>query len=411
MTAPRHPADVRMRGFTHRSTVAQAWDWIGRIQRLETETVALELATGRVLATGVKSEMDVPPFDRSAMDGFAILAEETAGASEYNPLPFTVVGESRPGHASDVSVQPGTAVRIMTGAPLPDGADAVVPAEHAHDFGAQVELTMAVAVHKHVGRRGEDVAAGQEIVPAGRRLRPQDVAVIASLGQPSVHVVRRPRVRLIITGNELVLPGESRAEHQIFEANSFLLRGLIERDGGVLVELLRLPDQRDAIRDSLSKPGADVILISGGSSVGQEDHAPTLIAELGELSIHGLAMRPSSPAGMGRIGSAYVFLLPGNPISCLCAYDFFAGRAARLLGGLNADWPHRRISAPLLRKISSAAGRVDYCRVRVTNEGIEPLALSGASILSSAVRADGFVFVPESSEGAAAGSMVDVYLW
>ena len=157
--------------------------------------------------------------------------------------------------------------------------------------------------------------------------------------------------------------------------------------------------------------GADVVLVSGGSSVGAEDHAPGLLAEAGELAVHGIAMRPSSPAGFGRIGATFVFLLPGNPVSCLCAYDFFAGRALRRLGGRPAGWPHRMRTARLKRKIASAVGRVDYCRVRLAGDEAEPLALSGASILSSTTQADGFVIVPAASEGCAAGTAVTVYLY
>ena len=173
----------------------------------------------------------------------------------------------------------------------------------------------------------------------------------------------------------------------------------------------RLGDDPDKIRDALLAPGADVILVSGGSSVGSEDYAPRLIAEVGELAIHGVAMRPSSPAGVGRIGPALVFLLPGNPVSCLCAYDFFAGRAIRLRGGRSTDWPHRTRQCAIARKIVSAIGRVDYCRVRVADGRAEPIALSGASILSSTTRADGFVIVPAESEGYGPGTAVTVYLY
>jgi molybdopterin molybdotransferase len=172
-----------------------------------------------------------------------------------------------------------------------------------------------------------------------------------------------------------------------------------------------LPDQKEAIREALTTPGADVVLVSGGSSVGAEDHAPMILAEVGTLDIHGLAMRPSSPAGLGRIDSTLVFLLPGNPVSCLCAYDFFAGRAIRLLGGRNPDWPHSTVELPLARKIVSAIGRVDYCRVIVQNQSVEPIALSGASILSSTTKATGFVIVPEDREGYGPGETVTVYLY
>jgi molybdopterin molybdotransferase len=173
----------------------------------------------------------------------------------------------------------------------------------------------------------------------------------------------------------------------------------------------KLGDDPAQIRDALVEPGADVILVSGGSSVGSEDHAPRLLAEVGELAIHGVAMRPSSPAGAGRIGDTLVFLLPGNPVSCLCAYEFFAGRAIRILGGRQPNWPHRTREGIVSRKIVSDIGRVDYCRVRFVENQVEPLALSGASILSSTTRADGFVIVPAASEGYGPGATVTVYLY
>jgi molybdopterin molybdotransferase len=294
---------------------------------------------------------------------------------------------------------------------MPRGADAVVPAEYAEEKDGNVDLTLAVGAGKNVGVRGEDIRSGALVLEAGRRLRAQDVGLLASLGMSTVDVVREPRVRMLVTGNEIVQPGEPKDTYQIYDANSPMLRGVVMRDGGVVEGHHSLGDDPGRIRAALTAPGADVILVSGGSSVGTEDHAPRLLAEVGELAIHGVAMRPSSPAGAGRIGDTLVFLLPGNPVSCLCAYDFFAGRAIRLRGGRAADWPHRTREAVVGRKIVSAIGRVDYCRVRFVGDEIEPLALSGASILSSTTRADGFVIVPSASEGFAPGASVVVYLY
>jgi molybdopterin molybdotransferase len=209
----------------------------------------------------------------------------------------------------------------------------------------------------------------------------------------------------------VVSPGEPKGLYQIYDANSAMLRGLISRDGGLFEAHYKLGDDPAQIRDALIAPGADVILVSGGSSVGSEDHAPRLLAEVGELAIHGVAMRPSSPAGVGRIGDTLVFLLPGNPVSCLCAYEFFAGRAIRIFGGRQPNWPHRTREGTVSRKIVSAIGRVDYCRVRFVENEVEPLAVSGASILSSTTRADGFVIVPAASEGYGPGATVTVYLY
>lgn len=405
-------ADVRMQGFRRRSEVPAVLAWIDQhASQLAGESVPIEDAMGRVLASDVVAPIDVPGFDRSAMDGYGVRGDDTSGASEYNPIALPVEGQVLPAQPLGRSVAPRTAVRIMTGAPIPQGVDAVVPAEFASESSGSIEITRPIAPGQHVAHRGEDVAAGSVVLRAGRRLRAQDVALVASLGHARVDAVQRPRVRIVATGNEVVAPGAPKDLYQVYDANSYMLRGLLSRDGGVLERALRLGDDPAVIRKAMTAPGADVILVSGGSSVGSEDHAPNLVAECGELPIHGVAMRPSSPAGAGRIGAALVFLLPGNPVSCLCAYDFFAGRAIRVMSGLAPDFPHRAVRATVARKIVSAIGRVDYCRVRLANGEVDPIALSGASILSSTTRADGFVIVPAQSEGYAPGSEITVYLY
>jgi len=401
-----------MRGFSRRSEVGEVWQWIDRhADPLPAESVPTDDASGRVLTRAVIADCDVPAFDRSAMDGYAVRGEETVGAGDYNPLEFRVVGRALPGQPFEGAVEKGQAVRIMTGAPLPAGADAVVPAEYVRDTPQGIETSMAFGPGKHVGRVGEDIERGATVLAAGRRLRPQDVGVLASLGIDQVAVVRRPRVNIVVTGNEVVAPGQSKGPHDIYDANSAMLRGLIARDGGLLRAHARTGDDPALIRDAMTAPHVDIVLVSGGSSVGTEDHAPRLLAEAGTLAIHGVAMRPSSPAGCGRIGDTLVFLLPGNPVSCLCAYDFFAGRAIRRRGGLPPGWPYPERRLPVGRKIVSAIGRVDYCRVRLREGEVEPLALSGASVLSSTTRADGFVVVPADSEGYAPGSEVTVYFY
>ncbi|WP_373025132.1 gephyrin-like molybdotransferase Glp [Thioalkalivibrio sp.] len=401
-----------MRGFSARVSVADAQTWVDRVtDRLEAEVILTEQATGRVLSEDVHATLDVPAFDRAAVDGYALRGAETLGAGQFAPLQLSVAGEVFAGHAHPAPLPEACALRIMTGAPVPEGADTVVPAEYCEERDGVVEISAACPVGRNVGQRGEDVRKGDVLLARGRRLRPQDTGLLASLGLASVAVVRSPRVRIIVTGDELAAPGAQRAPHQIFDANSFLMRGLAERDGGVIERVLRLTDDRESLRAALEPSGADVILVAGGSSVGAEDHAPALLAELGDIAIHGIAMRPSCPTGMGSIGDTVVFLLPGNPVSCLCAYDFFAGRALRRLGGRSIDWPYRIRRLPLARKLVSAIGRVDYCRVRVTPEGVVPLALSGASILSSTTIAEGFVIVPPEPEGYGEGMQVEVYFY
>lgn len=400
-----------MRGFAKRHTVAQALGWLdAQLRPLEAENVPLGLAAGRVLASPVASEVDVPGFDRATMDGFAVVAASTEGAGPYSRLALTVIGDSMPGRPFDGTVQPGQAVQVMTGAPMPAGADAVLPAEFVEAASGQVLALASVSPSRNVGRRGEDVLRGAPILDRGRMLRPQDVGLLSSVGHAQVSVVRRPRVRLVVTGNELLAAGARPHGFQIADANGPMLSALVERDGGVVEFPGLVRDDRQAIVDALTAD-ADVVIVSGGSSVGIEDLAPSLVAELGELAVHGIAMRPSSPTGLGRIGRRLVVLLPGNPVSSLCAYDFFAGRAVRALGGRPTAWPYRSIRARLRRKISSPVGRLDYARVGLVDGMVEPLAVGGASVLSSTTRADGFVIVDDDSEGFAEGTEVDVWLY
>lgn len=405
--------DVRMRGFAKRHTVAGALAWLdAQLQTLEAEAVPLRIAAGRVVAAQVASEVDVPGFDRATMDGYAVAAVSTEGASPYTPLPLTVIGDSMPGRAFTGTVSSGQAVRIMTGAPMPQGSDAVLPAEFAGAASDARRITALAAVSpdKNLGKRGEDIAHGTVLLEPGRVLRPQDLGVLSSIGMSKVAVVRRPRVRLAVTGNELLPAGTPPQGSHIADANGPMLEALIDRDGGVAEFPGLIPDDREAILEAL-QADAEVVVVSGGSSVGIEDLAPMLVAQQGELAVHGIAMRPSSPAGLGRIGNRLIFLLPGNPVSSLCAYDFFAGRAIRALGGRNKQWPYRAVRGCLSRKLSSPIGRLDYARVKIADGVVDPLAVGGASVLSSTTRAGGFVIVPDDSEGFPAGAEVEVWLY
>lgn len=409
-----HPSDVRMRGFATRESVAGTLRWLDTITPpLGSELVHVTEAAGRILSQDITSPVDVPSFRRAMMDGYAVHAIDTLGATPYHPLLLRIVGTSRPGRPHNGPMVRGEAVEIMTGSPLPEDADAVLPAELTDGMtGACVKVIDTIPPSKNVGMPAEDVAQGCAVLRAQRRLRPQDVGVISSLGISYVPVVCQPRVRLVITGNELLPAGSTPCGAVISDANGPMLQALVKRDGGVVTEdsLAIVADDPAAIRGAMLTE-ADIILVSGGSSVGREDHAPMVLRECGELAIHGIAMRPSSPTGMGCIGNRVVFLLPGNPVSCLCAYDFFAGRTIRLMAGRSKDWPYRQQRLPLKKKLVSVVGRCDYARVTLEGGEVVPMAISGASILSSTTRADGFVIIPESSEGFPPGTMVEVYFY
>ncbi|HEV3168511.1 MAG TPA: gephyrin-like molybdotransferase Glp [Isosphaeraceae bacterium] len=406
--------DPRMRGFRRRWPLDEVVALIdARVGRLESESVSLLEAAGRVLAEAVTADASVPPFDRAAMDGYALRGEESFGADSYTPITFRLIGAARPGRAFAGTIGPREAIEITTGAPMPAGADTVVPAEATQTDGHLVSVLEATPPGRHVSRSGEDIEPGTVVLPANRVLRPQDLGILSALGRSSVTVVRCPNVAVIVTGDELLPAGTPARDSQIADMNSVMLCALIARDGGSSQVIGPLADDRDLLRETIVQAGGrfDALLVSGGSSTGPEDHAPGLVAELGELLAHGVALRPASPTGVGFLGEVPVLLAPGNPVSCLCAYDLIGGRIVRRLAGRPPEWPYRPVERPLARKLTSAVGRVDYARVRLAEGCAEPLAVSGASILSSTTRADGFVIVPADLEGYPAGAMVTVWLY
>lgn len=408
--------DPRMRGFRSRTSVDAVLDLIARRikPRGLTGWPLCGQAAGRILAKDVVSTVDVPAFDRAAMDGFALRGEETFGADTYSPIAFELIGRIRPGREPTITIGPGQAAEIATGAPMPIGADTVVKVESTETDGRTVRVFEPCPPGRHVGRRGEDIAEGDVVLKAGRVLRPQDLGVLSSIDEiPSI--VEPPDVTILVTGDELLKCGEPPAGFQIVDANYPMLHALVERDGGVVVitEYQPLPDDRGVIRQAILEAAirSNLVLISGGTSTGPEDHAPEIVAELGELAVHGVAIRPASPTGLGFVFGTPVLLLPGNPVSCLCAYDFFGGPIVRRLAGRPPAWPYRAVELPLAQKIASVIGRVDYARVSIVGGRVEPMAIGGASILSSTTRADGFVVVPADLEGYPAGANVKVWLY
>lgn len=421
---PIQPAffDVRGRGFQSRADVDAVLHLLHtRTIILPAERTGLTQVAGRILAKAVCSPLNVPGFVRAAMDGFAVRARDTYEATAGKPRILTLVGEARPAKPFAGVVTPGQTVSIATGSPLPDGADAVLVAEAA-TLGpdGQVLAREPVVGGRHVSSIGEDVREGQEVLSANRLLRPQDLGLLASIGIGTVEVIGKPRVTILVTGNELLPPGSKPEGYWIVDSNSPMLAALVNRDGGECLPVRRVRDDEEILRDEIRQAceEADVILVCGGSSVGAEDHTPRVIAGLGELAVHGIAIRPAGPTGVAflpredpGLPPIPLFLLPGNPVSCLCAYDIFAGRVIRQLGGRGWDLPYRKVSFPLAAAISSRVGRVDYLRVKVERGQVFPSASSGASNLSSTVIADGFIMVERDREQLEVGEVVEVWLY
>ena len=378
----------RLQTSANRVRVEDALAWIdAQVASLRTENILVAEAAGRILAENVAAAMDLPPFDRVAADGFALRADETIGASTYNPLSFRLEPA-----AADLPI--GGTIRVKAGDALPRGADAVVRVGHvALDAEGTVAIIEPAAVGNDVERGGSHVAYGGTLVVAGRRLGPGDIGVLASAGFARVSTIRRPRVLCLLAGSGVIEAGRPLSPRAVYDANSPMLRALIERDGGVLIEQRCVERDRMAIAEALRTPGADIILVVGGTGSGPDDHAAAALADAGELAIHGVALRPAETAGIGRIASgAPVVLLPGAPAACLWAYEFFAGRLIRCAGGRRPELPFPSRKMTTARKIVSEIGMMEVCPVRCLSEGTaEPIASFDEAGLTSMARGGGWV--------------------
>jgi molybdenum cofactor synthesis domain-containing protein len=382
----------------------------GAVPTANTEAVPLTAADGRVLAVDVRAAIDVPPFERAAMDGYAVVAADTAGASEATPAVLRSIGRVFTGERTGVRVAPGTCMEIATGAPMPDGADAVVMVEHTTRTDAGVRFTRPVTPRQHVGARGGDIMAGRLVLEAGAVLTPARIGVLAALGHTSAEVYARPRVAILCTGDEVVEPGQPLGPGQLYNVNRFTLEALVRRHGGEPVAFPTTRDSIAALSDTLSNVGGCGILVfSGGSSVGERDLVIDALRTHGEVIFHGIAIKPGKPTVFGRIGRAPVLGLSGYPTSCLSNAHLFLVPLLRAIARLPA-WNPRTITLPLARRIRSGAGRVQFYMVRVVDGKAEP-AFKASGDITSMAHADGYVTVPAPIEMVEAGTDVVVTLY
>jgi len=371
-------------------------------------------AVGLLLDEDVASRTDLPPFDRSTMDGYAVRAEDTFGASEGLPAYLKVVGDVQMGEGPAFAIADNEVARIPTGGMLPEGADAVVMVEHTQGWGADsVEVLRPVAPGDNIVRRGDDVRVGDTILPAGHRLRPQDISALAGLGLVEVRV-RRPAVAVLSTGGELVPHSQSPAPGQIRDMNGPALFAAVRAVGGEPIDLGLVRDEADSLRAALrgGVETADLVLVSGGTSVGTEDLTPEVIDSLGPpgVLVHGLALKPGKPVVVGLVGEVPVFGLPGHPTSCLVIFRELVAPIICAAAGL----PRPRgpaLRARLSRNFASQAGREEFFPVRLEERDGEwhAMPLIGPSaFISTLVSADGLVRVPAAAEGLYAGDLVEV---
>jgi molybdopterin molybdotransferase len=387
--------------------------------RAQVEEVLTSEALDRVLGEDVHSPGDLPTFRRSTMDGFAVRAADTFGATEGLPAYLEIVDEVFMGHAPRTALGTGQCARIATGGMLPANADAVVMVEQTQEVGpSTIEALRAVAPGENVVQIGEDVRGGDLILPRGHRLRPQDVGGLVALGITCVLVVRRLRVGIVSGGDELVAPEQEPGPAQIRDINSYTLAALIRRDGHTPSLAGIFPDEYAALESAARAALAsnDVVILSAGSSVSARDMTAQVVDSLGEpgVLVHGVSLKPGKPTILGVCAGKPVFGLPGNPVSCMVTYDLFVAPTLAHLSGA-ARPPRTTVTARLARNIASATGREDYIQVRLErgrDGGLEAVPVFGKSnLIFTLIRADGMLKIPLDAGGLPAGAQVEVVLF
>jgi molybdenum cofactor synthesis domain-containing protein len=378
---------------------------------VRTERVRLDDAAGRVSARAVAASIDVPPFARSAMDGYAVVAADTATASRAAAVRLRLLDRIYTGQLSQAAVVAGTCAEIATGAPLPAGADAVVMVEDTGRSADEIEIYAPAATGQNVGRRGGDMKAGDTAIAAGDVLTPSRIGALAAIGCADVDVFAKPRVAILSTGNEVVPPGEPLPPGHIYDVNRFTLSAIVGAHGGEPVPQPAAPDTVDALSGALEAcAGAELIVFSGGSSVGERDLVVDALARLrGEMIFHGIAVRPGKPTAFALVGGTPFFGMPGNPTSCLSNAYILLVPYLRTLARLPLHAP-RTIEARLGRRIASAVNRHQFYTVRLS-DGVAMPAFKGSGDITSLSQADGYIEIPADQSVVEEGATVRITLF
>jgi len=386
---------------------------LGLARRLPDEELAIERALGRVLAQEVRSSETVPTFDSSAMDGYALLAADTRMASAQRPALLRLVGESQAGAPARVALGPGEAVAISTGAMIPQGADAVVRVEDTRLSGEGVEVLVAVPVANSIRRAGEDMLPGQSVLRSGTQLGPAELGALASLGSSSVRCTRRPRLSLLVTGDELLGPGAGPRPGGVRDSNSLTISSLAERCGAHVTGSARVGDDASATEGALAAGarGADVMVICGGVSVGRHDHVRPALAELGAHErFWRIALRPGKPTWFGTLGDTLIFGLPGNPVSAMVTFVLLVRPALRAMLGIDPE--RREMTAVLDHDYEKAPGRAEAVRCSLSAERdgwhARSTGAQGSHVLTSMLGADVLAVIPTETTLVRAGERVRI---
>lgn len=383
---------------------------------LGAERVPLAESLGRVLAEDVYAHDDLPPFDNSAMDGYAVIADDTAGASRESPCALKVVAEGPAGTVLSQRLSSGQASTIMTGAPVPPGADAVVIVEDTERRNGEVLVYREAKLGANIRRAGEDVARGQLTIPRGKRIRPAEMGMLASLGYAEVAVHAKPRAAIITSGDELVDAAAKPAPGQIRNGNQYSLMGSVLQAGAEVSRVERVGDAKEEVERAL-RVGvgvSDLVIVCGGVSVGDYDYVKEVLNKLGEMRLWRVAIKPGKPLAYGHIDGKLIFGLPGNPVSCIVTFDLFVRPAiSRMMGAEPVGL--RTVTGVLTEDCRRSPGRLEYIRAVTTfKDGgyrARPIPKHGSGMLSSMVEANSYVVVPATSEVVKAGETLPIVLF
>lgn len=404
---------ARLKGFKKLTSINEALSrFLDRLQprKLATVQISLKEALGRVTAKNINAIKDLPPYHRSAVDGYALRAIDTVGASPYQPKDLRLVNKELGGERE--------LREIWTGNPLPKGADSVVMLEHTERIGNRIQILVSLTPGANVSRKGEDVKKGDVVVKAGLRLRPHHLGLLAALENREVKVVRKPKVALLATGSELAPLGAPLKPNQIVEVNSIILSELCSELGAESFSLGIARDDEDEIRVRICEglAEADLIITTGGTSVGVHDLVPRVIEQIEPhaLVAHGIAMRPGMPTALAVVKRKPVLVLSGNPVAASVGFEVFARPTILRFLGIKEEG-RARLKAKLTRRVAGVLGRRVILRVRVVEKDgdflAEPIRIKGSSIITTMTKANGYVIIPEDREGLRENEVVMVHLF
>ncbi|MFX1593230.1 MAG: gephyrin-like molybdotransferase Glp [Promethearchaeota archaeon] len=410
---------LRKIGFSKLTPLKDALDILfSHIETNDSEEIKIENALNRILAEDVISVIDIPPFDRSAMDGYAIKAEDSFGASPRNPQEIKLIGTIEIGEFSKLEINKGEAIRISTGAPVPESSDAIIKIEDTEIENDSIKLYTSIVPGKNISRKGEDIKKGTLGLSKGTELKAEHIALLTSLGFNNVKVRIKPKLSIFSSGDELIEPGAPLKPGKIYNSNTPMISALINLYGGLVLRGETIKDDKDAIKKRLVETTEDsqIIIFTGGTSVGTKDYLPEIIEEVGTILTHGIAMRPGSPVLLGSLSKTLIFCLPGTPVAAYVSFLRIVGPAIRkMLGCIILD-PRIEIAAIINKDVPvSSLGILHYLRVKVEKERnnfiANPIKLKGSGVITSLTHSDGIIEIPPNQEGLKKGERVIVKLF